>query len=192
MSPLRALRESLVQVPGLKEMSTQAGFARLIHRSESLVRAVESGRVPMSSRFARELSARFGVSSDWLEKKEVTEVEMPTIQLDMKNGQWGGRDTSSSAIADISDEVGIERLLKLGKWLKPDPKWRFRRMMILTLIDSMHDLFNACSDEELETNLRELREWTYSRLTKMVEMERAHEAQYSEAAESDDGKQPSN
>lgn len=169
MSPLRALRETLVQIPQLKVASTQAGFARLVGRSESLVRAVESGRVPISEKFARELAVRFGVSTRWLMKKEVT--EMPTIQSEMPNDEWPVGHTTSSDNSDISDDCLVKIRTKLGKRYEPDPRRRIRKKMISSVLIGMDDLFSSCSDEELAAVTSEMREWIYSRLAKMASME---------------------
>lgn len=173
MSPLRALRESLAQLPNHIENATQAGFARLIGRSESLVRAVESGRVPMSEKLIRDLSLRFGVPADLLKKNEVTEADAPAI------------------VGAINNAL-IEKQVEPGKWIEPDPKRRLRRTLISSVSVAMDDLFSVCSNEELAVVTSELRELMYSRLAKMAEQEGALEAKKSEVTEGDDVTQSSN
>lgn len=80
MTPIRALRSFFEQQTELKPFSSQLGFGKLVGRSESLIRAVESGRVPMSPKLARVIKAKTGVSEDWLMKAEVTVDEIPSAE----------------------------------------------------------------------------------------------------------------
>lgn len=75
--PIRVLRRFLQQHPETKEFSSQLGIAQLVDRSESLVRAIEGGRMEMSPKFARALSAMTGVSKDWLMRPDVDPEVVP-------------------------------------------------------------------------------------------------------------------
>ncbi len=66
------------QHPDTEEFSTQLGLAQLVDRSESLVRAIEGGRMDVSRKFAKALSEATGVSKDWLLLPEVTSEEVPS------------------------------------------------------------------------------------------------------------------
>lgn len=76
MRPIRVLRRFLQQHPETKEFSSQLGIAQLVDRSESLVRAIEGGRMEMSPKFARALSAMTGASKDWLLQPDVDPEEV--------------------------------------------------------------------------------------------------------------------
>jgi hypothetical protein len=80
VKPIRALRNFLDQDEELKPFSTQLGLARLIDRSESLIRAVEGRRsVQMSAKLARRISAMTGVSKKWLMADEAEGNEVPAV-----------------------------------------------------------------------------------------------------------------
>ena len=80
VKPIKALRNFLDQDEELKPFSTQLGLARLIDRSESLIRAVEGKRgVQMSAKLARRISAMTGVSKKWLMADEAEGNEVPAV-----------------------------------------------------------------------------------------------------------------
>ncbi len=78
VTPIRALRQFLQQHPDTEEFSTQQGLAQLVDRSESLVRAIEGGRMEVSRKFAKALSEATGVSRDWLMLSEISSEEVPS------------------------------------------------------------------------------------------------------------------
>ncbi|MEP2775357.1 MAG: helix-turn-helix transcriptional regulator [Luteolibacter sp.] len=94
MSPLQGLRIFLERDPALRPASTQAGFARLVGRSEVLIRAVEKGRSKMSRKFARKISQLLAVNEEWLMKYPMTGNGIPSAD--------GGKLTH----ADIHRAVG--------------------------------------------------------------------------------------
>lgn len=79
MKPTQVLRLFFENHPELKHLSTQLGLAKLGDRSESLLRAVEGGRLNMSAKFARTLSDKTGVSKAWLLEKSVSGTEVPAV-----------------------------------------------------------------------------------------------------------------
>jgi len=79
VKPTRALRQFFESHPDLRHLATQLGLAMLVGRSESLLRAVESGRLKMSSKLARALSDKIGVSKEWLLEPTVTGTEIPAV-----------------------------------------------------------------------------------------------------------------
>lgn len=165
MSPLRALREHQVHVSLTKETSTQAGFARLVSCSESLIRAIESGRRPMTGKFARQLSTQFGVPVEWLMQDKVTEADVPAINPGTANIDLAEQDVNFPIPADLDEALHGP----LTKRYEPDPRKRFRRKIMSSVTNELYELFSACSDEELVAVASELREWTYLRLSKMEE-----------------------
>jgi transcriptional regulator with XRE-family HTH domain len=176
MSPLRALREFMSQLEDHREFSTQAGFARLLGRSESLIRAVESGRVLLSGKLARELSARFGVPLDFLMKAQVDESEIRAIQSRKMDDQHPNWKPLTPEMADILDHGH-----KIARWKRehstePDVKNHLRIKLIRSVMVGMEDLFTACSDEELAVVTSELREWMYTRLAKMAKSKESSES----------------
>ena len=76
--PIKALRLFLQKHPDTEEFSSQLGLAQLVDRSESLVRAIEGGRMETSRKFAKELSSMTGVSKDWLLLPDVDSQEVPS------------------------------------------------------------------------------------------------------------------
>lgn len=176
MSPLRALRESLSQLPDQKENSTQAGFARLIGRSESLVRAVESGRVVLSGKLARELSARFGVPLDLLTKEQVDESETRALQPCKMDDQFPHWNPLTPEMAQMLDHGHKEARWKREHSIEPYVKNQLRTRLIRSVMIGMEDLFTVCSDEELPVVTSELREWLYARLAKMANSKESNES----------------
>jgi len=77
VKPTQALRLFLKKHRDLRPHSSQLGFSNLVGRSESLVRAVEAGRLDMSARFAHEISEKIGVAREWLMEPSVTNPEIP-------------------------------------------------------------------------------------------------------------------
>ena len=193
MTPLCALRNYLVRFPQLKAMSTQAGLARCLGKSESLVRAVESGRVPMSENFARQLAALFQVPQEWLMKKELSADEETPPYYNARTGEF-----YSFPLPNEYDLIAWRE--RLEDWLRkiespkdksfPNPPPRrdppplldppshpdpgtgrylmLRGKMIQNVLTGIHDHLASCPDEELRECLNELSEWTYSRLEKMA------------------------
>ena len=93
--PIKALRLFLQKHPDTEEFSSQLGLALLTDRSESLVRAIEGGRMPMSRKFAKTLSVITGVSKDWLLLEDVDPQEVLAEQ--------GGR---------LSHEQVVQRVMR--------------------------------------------------------------------------------
>lgn len=174
MLPTQAIRKALAQTPHLKEFSTQAGFAQLVGRSESLIRAVEGKRVSMSAKLARELAPRFKVSEDWLMQEDVAETDIPVIDAEHII-ETVVQNPAVTRIADLEGRVPVR--VEPGKWFEPDPRKRIRQKMIRSVMIGMDDLFDACSDEELAVVTSELREWLYARLAMMAKSEEPTESQ---------------
>lgn len=173
MSPLRALRESLAQSSHHKEFATQAAFARLVGRSESLIRGIERKRVPVSRKLAKELASIFKVSVDWLMQDDVAETDIPVIDAEHIIESV----VQSPAVTRIADlEGGVPVRVKPGKWFEPDPRKRIRQKMIRSVMIGMDDLFDTCSDEELAVVTSELREWLYARLAMMAKSQESSES----------------
>ena len=107
MSPLLALRRHLRGLPHLKGISTQAGFAEFLGRSESLVRAVESGRVEMSAKFAAGIAGKFDIPINWLTREEVEESELPPTDSDPMGLYPSANDTPGSNV-DGDTEASAE------------------------------------------------------------------------------------
>jgi len=70
VTTLRALRQFLGRDRRLEAISTQEGFARYIGRSQSLIRAVDSGQIQMSGKLAKLIATKTGASFSWLTKME--------------------------------------------------------------------------------------------------------------------------
>jgi hypothetical protein len=168
MSPLRAIRESLRQIPQAKEFSSQAGFACLIRRSESLVRAIEGQRTKVSTKLAEELEAQFKVPAAWFMQDSVSKADTPNFDLGFLNDDGLMVDASTSRTSAIAGKEGFEKRIKPGPWFEPDPRRRFRKKLIASVMIAMDDLFSACSDEELALVTSELRESMYSRLAEIA------------------------
>jgi transcriptional regulator with XRE-family HTH domain len=80
MSPLQLLRMFLQQDPTCRSASTQAGFAKLVGRSETMIRAIEKNRTPISRKLAKHISYLLGVDEDWLLQYPVTPGPIPTSE----------------------------------------------------------------------------------------------------------------
>lgn len=80
MSPLQLLRMFLQQDPTCRSASTQAGFAKLVGRSETMIRAIEKNRTPISRKLAKHISYLLGVDEDWLLQYPVTPGPIPTAE----------------------------------------------------------------------------------------------------------------
>ena len=66
---MKRIRVALAQTPmnsGLRDYGTAEGFAKLIDRSVSSVRNVESGSTKKWDRLARQIEKKTGVSADWM------------------------------------------------------------------------------------------------------------------------------
>lgn len=80
MTPLERLRTFLGDHHELKSCATQAGLARLIGKSETLVRSLERSRAKVSSKVANLLSEATGCDPQWLQT-EMVEVDCPIPAL---------------------------------------------------------------------------------------------------------------
>lgn len=174
MSPVRALRESLAQSSQHKELATQAAFARLVGRSESLIRGIERKRVPVSRKLAKELASIFKVSVDWLMQEDVSEADIPALDPEDVI-EWAVQNPAVTRIIDIGEVPPVR--VRPGKNFEPDPRKRIRQKMIRSVMIGMDDLFDACSDEELAVVTSELREWLYARLAMMAKSQEPTESQ---------------
>ena len=129
MSPLERLRLYFEKNPELRPLSTQAGLARLIGRSESLVRSVEKGRVKMSSKLARTISEQLGVDDAWLMQVHVDSSEGPIPAL------GGGQLDYVGVLSRITTgiESGLEKVKPPPISLEPTK----RRMLeaILSMVE---------------------------------------------------------
>ena len=110
MSPLKALRGFFAQNKDLKSLSTQYGLSELIERSESLVRAIENGRSPMSKKLAIFISTKIGVSAEWLLKEDVDGMKIPSAD--------GGTLKHIDVLARIEQEIS-KSLSKVSRTLEP-------------------------------------------------------------------------
>ena len=80
MSPLERLRRFFGEHQDLKFAATQAGLARLIGKSETLIRSLERGRAKVSHKVANQLSAATGCHPQWLLDETVEEdCPIPTL-----------------------------------------------------------------------------------------------------------------
>lgn len=77
-APVKVLRRFLQKFPETEEYSSQLHLAQLVNHSESLVRAIEGGRMKMSRKFAQALSTATGVSKDWLMLPQVDTEDVPS------------------------------------------------------------------------------------------------------------------
>jgi hypothetical protein len=113
VTPTKALRIFFDQNEDLRPFATQKGFADLIGRSESMIRAMEGSRgVKMSPTLARRISTLTGVSQEWLMAPEAAGIDIPSFE-----GQPLGHMT---VIARINGQ--LDRNLKLvGKNFEGDP-----------------------------------------------------------------------
>lgn len=76
--PLAVLRSLLERNHDTREFATQNGFAKILGKSPSLIREVESGRHEMSPKLARLISGMTGASIAWLMEKEVAGTSVPS------------------------------------------------------------------------------------------------------------------
>ena len=63
--PIRLVRNSYMRC-GLRDLSTAAGFSRMVGCSDSLIRNSESGIIPLSEKLAHRIENATGVSAKWL------------------------------------------------------------------------------------------------------------------------------
>src|SRR5215213_6824481 len=80
VKPIKVLRDFLKTHPRTAQFSSQQGIARVGEHSESLVRAIEGGRLKMSRRFAERLAFNTGASPDWLRNEEVDSYSIPSAR----------------------------------------------------------------------------------------------------------------
>lgn len=81
MTPTKALRIFFDQNEELRPFATQKGFADLIGRSESMIRAMEGSRaVKMSPTLARRISTLTGVSQEWLMAPDAGGIDIPSFE----------------------------------------------------------------------------------------------------------------
>lgn len=113
MTPTKALRIFFDQNEALQGFATQKGFAGLIGRSESMVRAMEGSRgVKMSPMLARRISALTGVSEEWLMAPEAAGIDIPSCE--------GPPLLHEAVIARISQQIN-RNLRVVGNRLAGDP-----------------------------------------------------------------------
>lgn len=127
MTPIKVLRNFLEQKKELRDSSTQFGLAQLVGRSESMIRAVESGRFPMSRKLAKLLSAITGASVEWLMLDDVDGKEIPSTE--------GGPLKHSDVLTRIHKEISMN-LAKVHPKLDPaDSTYRQLAQAVAKLVE---------------------------------------------------------
>jgi len=86
--PVVVLRCRLADDPELKTFASQAGFAKLIGRSGSLIRQIESGAMRTSGKLVRAIADRTGVDPAWISLPEAA-MDAPIPARD--GGKWEPR-----------------------------------------------------------------------------------------------------
>jgi hypothetical protein len=109
VTPIKALRHFFEQDKDTKPLSTQFGLSQLVGRSESLIRAVESGRVSLSPKLARLLSMKTGASEAWLMKPDVDGKVIPSAD--------GGTLNHINVLARVQHEISAS-LSKVARTLE--------------------------------------------------------------------------
>lgn len=111
--PVRRVRKSLANLSeesGLCAYATLKGFAQWIGTSESLIRNVEGGRLPVSDKLASLISVKTGVAKGWL--CSLTATDEPIQASD-------GRPWSERSLDIFSQLPNLKRLLLASPSLLP-------------------------------------------------------------------------
>ncbi len=103
---IRILRRYLRAHNLLKIFSTQAEFAKMVGCSESLIRAVESGRIAMTLNLKEKIQRATGVQGYWLTEQQVPGAPIPAAE--------GGQFTHETMLDRIEElKRGTEALIPL-------------------------------------------------------------------------------
>lgn len=159
MSPIQVLRSFLEKDQDLRSISTQAGFARLVGRSETLIRSVEKERAKLSRKLARKISELVGVDEAWLMQCPATGNVIPS-----KNG---GELTHLEVVCAISTH-SISPILGKSK-PNPTPINIVNRQMIggiLSLVEA--EMIDFCQNAARGASdpFPEILDWLHKRSEK--------------------------
>lgn len=159
MSPIQVLRSFLEKEPDLRSISTQAGFARLVGRSETLIRSIEKERAKLSRKLARKISELVGVDETWLMQCPTTGNVIPSKD--------GGELTHLEVVCAISSHSSSPILGKS----KPNPTALniVNRQMIsgiLSLIEAEMIDFCQNAPRDVSDPFPEILDWLHKRSEK--------------------------
>ena len=158
-SPVQFLRLYLEKDPELRSISTQTGFARLVGRSETLIRSLERNRAKMTRKLARKISEVVGADENWLMQHPVTGKSIPSKD--------GGELTHLEVACAISSHSTAPLLGK--EKANPMALNIINRQMItgiLSLVEAEMIDFCQSAPREVSDPFPEILEWLHKRSEK--------------------------
>jgi len=159
MTPLQALRAFLEKDSNLRSVSSQAGFAKLVGRSEPLVRSIEKRRVKMSRKLARQIRLILGVDEDWLMSDTSDGVKIPSSS---------GRDITHLDVVHAITSAGIAPQLVNVK-LPSVPLDFAKRQMVEAIVSMVHaEFIDFCENPKGDASdpFTEILDWLHKRAEK--------------------------
>lgn len=157
MSPIELLRNFFDNDEILRPMANPLGFAKLVGRSESLIRSLEKGRLEVTEKLARRISSITGVPEAWLQGS----VE-PTDSIPCRDG-------GELTVEKLKDSIMNHGFMPVFD--SDEPNTASGSVIQRTMIDSMMAMvraelieYNRRPNPNVSDPLIDLLEWVQKRI----------------------------